>query len=77
VKGDRTENMWMGLKEGDPVLVTGIRGRFIFQNVRMDGETPLWVTVTRAREDKRQGSRMVTPDRIGIQVGRSVKMLMI
>jgi hypothetical protein len=70
MQGDRTENMGMGLKEGDPVLVTGIKGRFIFQSVRMDGEVPLWVTVARAREDKRQGTRMITPDRVCVEVGR-------
>jgi hypothetical protein len=69
--------MWMGLKEGDPVLVTGVKGRFLFQNARMDGDIPLWVTVTRAPEDKRSGTRTVTPDKIWISKnGRGVRPAM-
>jgi len=72
MQGDRNEEEWMGLKHGDSVLVMGIKGQFLFQNVRMDGAVPIWVTVARGPSQKRSGTRMVTPDRICIAHGRSV-----
>lgn len=77
MQGDRNEIEWMELKQGDAVLVSGIKGQFIFENVRMEGDTPLWVTVARAKTDRRMGTRMITPDRIGVAKGRGIRMLMI
>jgi len=76
MQGDRNETEWCGLKENDPVLVSGIKGQFLFDYVRMDGDKPIWVSVTRAKTDKRQGTRMVTPDRIGVQQGRGMRMVL-
>ena len=64
MQGTATLTEWDGLKPGDPVKVEGMRDKFVFRSVRVDGETPLWVTLDHSKESNKRGTRMVTPERI-------------
>lgn len=62
--GDTTLTEWNGMAADDPVVVSGLRGKFVFQSVRLDGEKALYITVSHAKGSGHMGTRMVTPDRV-------------
>jgi hypothetical protein len=63
MKGTETVTTWRGMKPGHPIAVKGL-GECEFRSARLDGSTPIWVTVTYARGRKKSGTRIVTPSRV-------------
>jgi hypothetical protein len=68
MEGTDTLEVWKekDLKKGELVKIDGERGIFVFQSVRMDVITPVYVTVTHlvTGGKSKRGTRMILPGRI-------------